>query len=163
MLDQSTVTVLLVEDDEVDIEAVRRAFAKEQIANRIEVAHNGLEALDCLRGTGSRSKIEGPYMILLDLNMPKMNGIEFLKELRADNALCNSIVFVLTTSDADQDKLAAYREHVAGYLLKGKVGEGFVEIVRMLECYSRYVEFPPQTSSLFPTQLRSSQCKNDEN
>lgn len=136
------VEVLLVEDDDVDVEAVRRAFERERIANPIHVAHDGAEALDCLRGTNGRERIRSPFLILLDINMPRMNGLEFLGELRRDPQLASSVVFVLTTSDRDEDRLASYRKNIAGYILKSRVGEGFIRLVTMMECYWRIVELP---------------------
>lgn len=137
-----TVHVLLVEDNNVDREAVRRAFARHRIANPIHDANDGVEALEILRGKGDRPRLPRPYLILLDINMPRMNGIELLHELRADPELRDSIVFVLTTSKSDEDKMAAYGTNVAGYILKSDVGAGFVGLVSLLEHYWRLVEFP---------------------
>ena len=139
-----TVQILLVEDDDVDVEGVKRAFTKQRIANPIHVARDGLEALAKLRGSDTEPALARPYLILLDLNMPRMNGIEFLQQLRNDSKLHDSVVFVLTTSDTDRDKVAAYEQHIAGYLVKSKVGEDFVHLVNMLDHYWRYVELPPQ-------------------
>ena len=82
-------------------------------------------------------------MVLLDINMPRMNGIEFLEALRADPKLSRTIVFVLTTSDREEDKVAAYEHHVAGYILKSRAGEDFLEVIKLLRVYWRLVEFPP--------------------
>lgn len=133
------VHILLVEDDEIDAEAVQRAFRKHRIANPITVAANGLIALEILRS----GKIPRPNLILLDINMPRMNGIQFLQTIRQDENLRDLVVFVLTTSDDDRDKVATYDQNIAGYLVKSKVGDGFVNLVEMLDCYWRYVEFPP--------------------
>lgn len=140
----NSVNLLLVEDDEVEAEAIERAFRKAKIANPITQAGDGIEALEILRGQNGKTPIPRPYLILLDLNMPRMNGIEFLHELRQDEELKDSIVFVLTTSNADRDKLQAYSEHIAGYIVKGNVGDDFVELTDMLKLYWRLVEFPPQ-------------------
>lgn len=83
-----------------------------------------------------------PNLILLDLNMPRMGGIEFLEELRTDPNLKDSVVFVLTTSDAEADRLAAYDHFVAGYMVKSKIGENFFQLADMLEGYWRIVELP---------------------
>jgi len=99
-----------------------------------------------------RPPLRRPYMILLDLKMPRMDGIAFLKELRADPKLSDSVVFVLTTSNADQDKVAAYDANVAGYMLKSKVGEQFVHLLDLLDPFWRLVEFPPDRK---PTPSRS--------
>lgn len=135
--------ILLVEDDEVDAEAIVRSFRKEKIANPIWIACDGLEALQFLRGEAGRTRIPNPYLILLDINMPRMNGIEFLHSLRRDPELKSSIVFVLTTSNRDEDKLAAYDEQIAGYVLKQRAGENFINLVNMLDSFWRIVEFPP--------------------
>ncbi len=139
-----TVHVLLVEDNDVDREAVRRAFARHRIANPVHDAVDGVEALALLRGTDGKPKLPRPFLILLDINMPRMSGIELLRELRADPELRDSIVFVLTTSKSDEDKMAAYDANVAGYILKSDVGAGFVGLVSLLDHYWRIVEFPPR-------------------
>jgi CheY-like chemotaxis protein len=141
---EGTVNVLLVEDNDVDVEGVQRAFERYKIRNPIIVARDGIEALDMLRGTGQVVPIQRPYMIILDLNLPRMDGIEFLQELRRDPALQDSIVFVLTTSQDDDDKLASYSLNVAGYMVKSRIGEGFLGLCEMLDCYWRVIEFPPQ-------------------
>ncbi len=139
-----SIHILLVEDDDVDAEAIVRAFRKQKIANPVTIVSDGLEALDVLRGEGDRERLPRPYLILLDINMPRMNGIEFLQELRKDKALERSIVFMLTTSNRDEDKLAAYDEQIAGYLVKARAGEEFADLISMLNSYWRVVEFPPE-------------------
>jgi CheY-like chemotaxis protein len=138
-----TVHILLVEDDEVDAEAVVRAFRKQKIANPFTVVSDGVEALKVLRGEGGYEPLPRPYLILLDINMPRMNGIEFLQAIRQDPVLKRSIVFVLTTSDRDEDKMAAYDEQIAGYLLKNRAGEDFMDMISLLESYWHMIEFPP--------------------
>lgn len=138
-----TVNVLLVEDNDVDVEAVQRAFHKHKIANPVIVAKDGVEGLILLRKSG-RGGVARPYLILLDLNMPRMSGIEFLKEVRRDPKLKDSIVFVLTTSKSDEDKVASYNLNVAGYMVKSDVGAGFLKLVEMLDHYWRVIEFPPE-------------------
>lgn len=136
------VHILLVEDDDIDAEAIERAFRKARIANPIVRVRDGLEAIDALRG----QRVDQPFLVLLDLNMPRMDGIEFLKAIRADESLHATIVFVLTTSNDDQDKLAAYQEHVAGYMVKSRAGKDFVNLIELLDHYWRVVEFPPEAS-----------------
>jgi CheY-like chemotaxis protein len=137
-----TVNILLVEDDEIDVMGVRRAFNKLKLANPLTVAHNGLEALRILRGEGGHEAPKKPHMVLLDLNLPRMNGIEFLTELRRDPELHRTIVFVLTTSKDDEDRFAAYELNVAGYMVKSKIGKDFMDLVLMLDHYWRVIEFP---------------------
>ena len=135
-------TLLLVEDDAIDAEAIQRAFRQHRIANPFVVVRDGVEALAALRGE-SEVEVPHPYVVLLDVNMPRMNGIEFLDAIRADPALSRTIVFVLTTSDREEDKVAAYEHNVAGYILKSRAGEDFLEVVKLLRVYWRLVEFPP--------------------
>lgn len=132
-----TVNVLLVEDDEVDVMNVRRAFRKMNITNPLYTASNGLEALELLRGkVGEKPEIPASRrIILLDINMPKMNGIEFLEELRSDPDLQTIPVVVLTTSDEIQDRMDAYRLHVAGYILKPVTFANFAEMMATLSQY----------------------------
>lgn len=124
--------ILLVEDDDVDVMNVRRAFQRNNITNPIHVASNGLEALQLLR---SGQVPADRRLILLDLNMPKMNGIEFLRELRADPDLCHLPVVVLSTSDHEDDKTSAYRLNVAGYMVKPPSPERFR---RSLDAFASY-------------------------
>lgn len=144
------VTLLLIEDDLVDAEAIQRAFRQQRIANPFVVVPDGVEALRALRGEAG-PPVPRPFLILLDINMPRMNGIEFLRELRRDPELHRSIVFVLTTSNREEDKLAAYEGHVAGYILKSRAGEDFLEVIKMLRSYWRVVEFPPDDAELPPS------------
>ncbi len=136
---QKVLNILLVEDDEVDIMNVKRAFTKGNITNPLFVAGNGIEALERLR---SDEVPKSRRLVLLDLNMPKMNGIEFLRELRADPELTLTPVVVLTTSDAERDKVEAYNLHVAGYLLKPVTFASFCETMASLNKYWTLVELP---------------------
>ncbi|VVB44512.1 Two-component system response regulator [Beijerinckiaceae bacterium RH AL1] len=137
-----TVNLLLVDDDEVDVQGLKRAFAKGKIANPITVARDGIEALEILRGENGRTKLDKPHLILLDLNMPRMNGIEFLEAIRADEDLRSALVFMVTTSKAEEDKARAYGHHVAGYIVKQDPANTFMQAVSLLEHYWRIVEFP---------------------
>ena len=137
-----TVNLLLIDDDEVDVQGLKRAFAKSRIANPITVARDGIEGLEILRGENGHQKLASPYLILLDLNMPRMNGLEFLEAIRADEALKSAIVFMITTSKAEEDKARAYGHNVAGYIVKQDPANTFMKAVTMLEHYWRIVEFP---------------------
>jgi CheY-like chemotaxis protein len=125
-MDDRVINILLVEDDEVDIMTVKRSFAKANITNPLFVAHNGLEALD----------------ILLDVNMPKMNGIEFLRELRKDPTLQTISVVVLTTSNEERDRVEAFKLNVAGYLLKPVTFQQFAEVMSTINKYWALMEMP---------------------
>jgi CheY-like chemotaxis protein len=122
---------------------VARAFKKSNIQNPLHVAHDGLEALDMLRGTnGIEALSPRPRIILLDINMPKMNGLEFLRELRSDKELHNISVFVMTTSNSDKDKIEAYEYNVAGYIVKPISFDKFVAAVSILNNFWQLCEQP---------------------
>jgi CheY-like chemotaxis protein len=136
MASSKPVTILLVEDDAVDVKALRWAFQNLKIANPLMVACDGVEALKML------PDVPRPYLIITDINMPRMNGIEFLRELRQSKEFRDSIVFVLTTSNDEQDKIDAYNLNVAGYMLKSDMGTSFTRAIGMIENYWKVVEFP---------------------
>ncbi len=135
--------ILLVEDDDVDAELIIRGFQGRDSQQRITVARNGLEALNILRGLSGQATPVPPYLILTDLSMPQMNGLEFLRELRRDPQLRRSVVFVLTGSALEGDKRAAYEQQIAGYLLKASVTTNFSLLVNLVKCYEEHVELPP--------------------
>lgn len=132
------VTFLIVDDDEVAVMAIKRALKKLRLVNPVEVAKDGQEALDLLRGTKSAA-IERPFIILLDLNMPRMGGLEFLAEVREDVELSNSVVFVLTTSDAPSDIAIAYEHKIAGYIVKESAFDTVKSAIEMLGAYTEIV------------------------
>lgn len=139
MNDDKTLNVMLVEDDEIDVMNVRRAFKRNNITNPLWTAGNGIEALEQLRnGHIPRDRL----LVLLDLNMPKMNGIEFLRELRADPELRSTCVVVLTTSNDERDRVDAYQLNVAGYIVKPVTFMSFVEAMATLNKYWKLVELP---------------------
>ena len=140
-----SLNLMLVEDDEIDRMAVRRAFKRKALPVNIVEANNGQQALDILLGESDLTAPPEPFIILLDINMPKMDGIELLQRLRSETTeprLRNAIVFVLTTSDADRDLDRAYALNVAGYLLKTADKGGLDAIAEMLWAYRRLVVFP---------------------
>jgi CheY-like chemotaxis protein len=136
---EKQLNILLVEDDQVDVMNVKRAFEKNRIANPLFVAGDGIDALQMLR---DRIVPGDRRLVLLDLNMPRMNGIEFLRELRGDAALQHTPVVVLTTSNDERDKIEAYNLNVAGYLLKPVTFINFVELMAALNKYWSLVELP---------------------
>ena len=142
MLEPRTAHLLHVEDDDLCLMGLERAFKAAKIANPIHFALDGIEALEMLRGTNGRARLPRPFIVLLDLNMPRMDGIEFLMEVRKDDELKKSIVFIMTTSNADEDKVAAYNLGVAGYILKSNPANAFLEATALLDTYWRVVEFP---------------------
>lgn len=131
-------SILIVEDDEVDIMAIRRALKQTNVTNSIYVAKDGIEALEKLRS----GEIPSPYIVLMDLNMPRMNGIDCMKEIRADKSLRQTVIFALSTSKDEKDKIKAYDCNVAGYIFKSDIGDEFVNAMQMLHHYLRVVELP---------------------
>jgi len=138
----SQVTILLVDDDDVDAAAVIRGLAGAKIDNPVMRARDGGEALDMLRGTNGKQKMRPPYLLLVDVNMPKINGLELVRRIRSDRVLQRTIVFMLTTSDSDRDLTAAYDAHVAGYIVKTNGADQFSKLARMLEYYLQIVAPP---------------------
>lgn len=124
-----TLNILLVDDDEIDIFAVQRIIRKHQITNPLHVAQDGLQALELLRGGPGQPPLPHPLIILLDLNMPRMGGLEFLSVLRADPIYKSLPVYVLTTSDDARDRTAAAELDVAGYLLKDDLDARLVDLI----------------------------------
>ena len=130
--------ILLVEDDTVDAMTVKRALKDIKVTNGLPHVANGEEALEYLRGQGNKK----PCIILLDLNMPKMSGIEFLKIVKADEELKKIPVVVLTTSQDEQDKIESFELSVAGYIVKPTDYKKFVEVVMTIELYWTLSELP---------------------
>lgn len=142
---RDVVNILVVEDDDVDVESLRRLFAKNGIKNPVYHAANGYEALDIMRGDDlqggvSAQRLAKPFIVLLDINMPLMNGLELLKALRADENLKDTVVFILTTSPRSEDKDMTYQMNVAGYFLKKDIHQ----LITLLRLYWEINEFPDQ-------------------
>lgn len=135
---RNSIPILLVEDDQVDVMTVQRALKVNKIINPLYVVQNGEEALNFLRRQGAFSdpeKTPRPGIILLDLNMPVMNGVEFLKVIKTDNDLRRIPVVVLTTSKADEDRVESFNLSIAGYIIKPVEFEKFVEAMRTIGLY----------------------------
>jgi CheY-like chemotaxis protein len=134
------VTILLVEDDEIDVKALKWAFDKLKIANPLVVARDGVAAWETLQ------TLPRPYLIITDINMPRMNGIELLRKIRQSEQFRDSIVFALTTSNDEEDKIAAYNLNVAGYMLKTDMGTSFQRAIALIDNYWKVVEFPEEAA-----------------
>lgn len=133
--------VLLIEDDEVDVMQVSRAFRKKEFPHRLHVAGDGFEALEMMRNQNGKS-VPKPHIILLDLHMPRMGGLEFLRELRKDPELSHISVFIMTTSVDDHDKDQAYALNAAGYIVKPVSVEKFNAAMEKLSGFWDLIEFP---------------------
>ncbi|HXQ22155.1 Two-component response regulator [Burkholderiales bacterium] len=137
-----TLSLLLVEDDDVAAEAACRGLARSGVNFPVVWVEDGLVALAVLRGQSTRAQVARPRIVLLDLNMPRMNGFEFLAAIRADRAFRDEVIFVLTTSDDDEDRSRAYREQIAGYIVKSAVGPQFAKLAGLLLAYRDAVCLP---------------------
>ncbi|MGB0941496.1 MAG: response regulator [Marinomonas sp.] len=133
-----SITILLIEDDDVDAIGINRSFVKAGLKNEIVRAKNGKEALHLLK----MGVVGYPFIILLDLNMPMMDGLEFLTYLREYEKFKQSIVYVLTTSKSEQDIALSFDKNVAGYFIKNEVGTGYDSIVEFLGAYMKIAHFP---------------------
>jgi CheY-like chemotaxis protein len=134
--------IFLIDDDDMDAKAVERAFRRGKIGSSVVRAVDGIDALEMLKGANGRSRPPSPRILLVDLNMPRMNGIELIRALRKDEELRQSLVFILTTSKRDEDKMAAYDLNVAGYITKATAAEEFRNLVALMDSYGRIVELP---------------------
>lgn len=134
----SKLQILLIEDDKIDVKTIKRALKELKITNPVEVCENGLEGLEYL----NNPKKNRPGIILLDLNMPKMNGLEFLQERQKDEELKLIPVVVLTTSKAEQDKIESYKLGIAGYMIKPVDYLKFVEVIKTIDLYWTLSELP---------------------
>jgi CheY-like chemotaxis protein len=132
--------VLLVEDDFLDIMSVQRTFKKAGVHHNLIVAKNGVEALEMLRGEGTEKIDPKPLVILLDINMPKMNGIEFLQAIRNDSQFRDIEVFMTTTSEEEQDQEAARRLNVRGYIVKPLSFESFEKASSSMDSFSLFMK-----------------------
>ena len=130
--------ILLVEDDQIDVMMVQRALKELNVTNRLDVVQNGEEALEFLIDKGNGV----PCIILLDLNMPKMNGIEFMKTARREGLLNKTPVIVLTKSQEEQDKVESFKLGVSGYMVKPVDYHQFVEVIRAISLYWTLSELP---------------------
>jgi CheY-like chemotaxis protein len=133
-------SIFIVEDDEVDVMAILRALKKANISNPIHIAKDGVEALQKLRS----KEIHCPYIVLMDLNMPRMNGIDCIKEIRADKNLKRTVIFALSTSNSEKDKFSAYDCNVAGYIVKSDIGDEFEIALKMLAQYLKVIDLPTE-------------------
>ena len=127
----SKLTILIVEDDKIDVITIKRALKELKILNPVEVCENGIEALDYL----NNPKNKKPGIILLDLNMPKMNGIEFLEQRQKNSFLKLIPTVVLTTSKDEQNKVESFNLGVAGYMIKPVDYLQFVEVIKTIDLY----------------------------
>ena len=144
-MEHDTKPILLVEDDQVDVKTIRRAFEHHKMLNPLHVVSNGARALELLRRQGAftnQDDVPRPAIILLDLNMPVMNGIEFLREVKADDELKKIPVVVLTTSNEESDRVKSFELGVAGFIVKPVDFPKFLDAVKVFDLYWKLSELP---------------------
>ena len=142
MLQNERLHILLVSEDEVDAAAIQCSLQKNKISNDVTTVRSAMEACNALAGMGGCAPLRRPYVILLNVHLPQMNSLEFLRQLRNDPALLDSVVIVLTTSDADKDKIAAYDRQVARYLANSHLDQNSSGTVMALNTSGEVVECP---------------------
>lgn len=142
------IEILLVEDNPADATLTMELLAEAKVLNRLHVVQDGEAALAYLRGTGAYADAVRPDVILLDLNLPRMSGLQVLAEIKSDPALKSLPVIVLTTSDVDNDIAEAYFNQAAAFVTKPVDLDRFIEIVRSIECFwFSVVRLPPRTQA----------------
>jgi CheY-like chemotaxis protein len=142
----SPIEILLVEDNAGDIRLTQEALSEAKVANNLAIARDGIEALEYLRREGTHSDAARPDIILLDLNMPRMDGRELLQHIKADESLAAIPVVVLTTSKAEEDIVRSYQLHANCYITKPVDLEQFLKVVRSIEDFwLTVVRLPPKT------------------
>ncbi|GAA1412296.1 response regulator [Catellatospora coxensis] len=127
------IEVLLVEDDPGDVLMTREAFEEYKMRNTLHVVSDGVEALAYLRKEGEFAEANTPDLILLDLNLPRRDGREVLREIKNDAELCRIPVVVLTTSQAEEDVLRSYQLHANAYVAKPVDFERFISVVKQID------------------------------
>jgi CheY-like chemotaxis protein len=130
---------LFIDDDEISIMGLKRSMQQLKLSNPVDVARDGVQALEILRAAVNANGELPPFITTLDLSMPRMGGLEFLEELRRDPVLKKTVVFVVTTSDSPEDIESAYGQNVAGYIVKENPTETLRDALSMLKEYSQLV------------------------
>lgn len=139
------IPILLVEDSDTEVSAIQRAFLKNNMTNIVHVAKDGLDALEKLRGTNGQAKLSPfPRIIVLDINMPRMDGIEFLKALRSDASLHHLIVIIFTGSDRKEDVISTYNLNISGYIKKPLDSDELIKIIHELNDFWLQLQYPPE-------------------
>lgn len=146
MTGNPTVEILLVEDSEPDILLTQEAFEETSVNHRLHVARDGEEAMRFLRRTGEYASAPRPDVVLLDINMPRKNGLEVLQELKSDPQLTSIPVLMLTTSQSEEDVRSSYTRHASGYVIKPVGFENFLTAIKAFENFwLNFVRFPPRS------------------
>jgi len=145
MSEREPVEILLAEDNPGDVKLTRKALNDGKLVNNLHVVNDGIEAMEYLRNEGEYEDAPRPDLILLDLNMPRMDGRDVLEAVKDDDDLCRIPVVVLTSSDAEEDVVKSYELHANAYLTKPVDFDGFLEVIEKLEeFWLEVVKLPPE-------------------
>lgn len=139
---ETDMNIFIVEDDDLDVEILERGLRKVDSSVQLTRARDGVEALEILQADAEAQTLPRPYFILLDINMPRMNGHEFLARLRASETMKHALVFVFTTSADQADIDRAYRNNANGYIVKPNGSTGLKEVLQLLSGFWNICEHP---------------------
>lgn len=156
---ERAVHLLLVENESHLVHRMLDAFAEREILNPVHVAKNGEDAFARLCGDDANRRLPRPNIVIVDLDMPQLDGYKFLARLRQEHSLSDSVVFAVSKSDAHSDKLSAYSKNVAAYLTKAQFNEDFSRLAELVDFYRRHVCLPPSQARI---QLRTPRPKKPE-
>lgn len=135
-------SILLVEDDEIDLMHIKRILSKSGITNPLIVANNGAQAMEVLRGTKDTPPLKKPYLVFSDLNMPIMDGFQFISEVRKDPEIKDTVIFVLSTSESEIDIERTYSKNIAGYLSKKHLATHSDTLTNIIKEYTNNIYLP---------------------
>jgi CheY-like chemotaxis protein len=145
MAQRDPVEILLAEDNPGDVKLTRKALDEGSLLNNLHVVEDGVEAMQYLHREGEYADAPLPDLVLLDLNMPRKDGREVLKEIKEDDELCRIPVVVLTSSEAEEDVVRSYELHANAYLTKPVDFDGFLDVIHTLEeFWLEVVKLPPE-------------------
>ena len=141
-MNNNSLSICLVDDDFGDAKAVIRNFNKQQSLIQIVRATDGIDALKVMQGEDPERQLSRPFIAFIDINMPRMNGLELIKKIRETKGIENTVIFVLSTSNRQEDIKEAYKNNISGYLVKGSTTDLYPKMVELAEIYQHIVTFP---------------------
>lgn len=134
------IKIIVIDDDDVDAQSIERSLRSADVNNEIIRAYDGIDALDLLKGANGKEKLTKPYILLIDLMMPRMDGITFIKTLRFESDITPEMIFVLSGTDSDEQCTQAYDLNITGFIKKDRAGRDFLRLTKILEQYYEVIE-----------------------